>query len=824
MKQASPFKHLLLLSILLATSLPAFSQHFEWVRTYTGSDMSSGEADNKIIGSCVDSLGNLYILGEFSPQAQLCGVRLLPFEVIETSYPRWQGTVIAKVSPAGELLWHKSIYNGKQGCFAYALRMMDDSCIMAMVSMGLPYDRGYNERMNLYYLDTLLTGNSDYLMPTDSVISGGYNAFITFDFDGNVTEQHLVCVGYTDSLENALTSRFVWGPSRDDKLSARILSNESFNIDSDGNIYVIRSTIDVFNGPYDPSTQTTQMWRIDEGSIGALKIVVDGNHYLTYPIPHPTALWNQQILKFSPHFDSLIGAVYMFDSTLAYPIWPEFTVYSFEMDAQNNMYINMEAFRLPAILRIANSNSLLLSDTVGLRPTWLLKYNSNLEPMGKAQLSYTTSGTATDYPKLLLMNPHIDNSTNSLFISGAAGWVPQAVTVDHIFYNEDTLDFPNYTSYWLRLDMDDLRLLSYGVTRPGEDGKGMAQYLAAHNNRVHSQFKFLNSLMWGDSTIIAHNADEIVYATWDYSGREIGLHARLNVSAIANILRAPIAIDSIVYLTGSLWEDATFGDITTHNQGYSQVYIAKYVDPEFARPYMHPSDREEQTIEWPQTLAFALNDSPVTLTATATSGLPVSYSCSDSTIAYLDGDQLHLLREGYAWLTATQEGDDYHLPAEPVQRLLTVGAVGIATVGADGQAKAYPNPTSGRVTIDLAKIPPAPPLPYHRPRPSDTSDVDMVLYTSPGTPFSQYECCDYPYHQRYNMKVSGTKLQSHDGVVTAWLTDMQGRREEVVLTPTGPDRYTLDLTNRPPAAYLLTVTTADGRELTFRLMKQYGRR
>jgi hypothetical protein len=53
---------------------------------------------------------------------------------------------------------------------------------------------------------------------------------------------------------------------------------------------------------------------------------------------------------------------------------------------------------------------------------------------------------------------------------------------------------------------------------------------------------------------------------------------------------------------------------------------------------------------------------------------------------------------------------------------------------------------------------------------------------------------------------------------------MQGRCEEVVFTPTGPDRYTLDLTSLPPAAYLLTVTTANGRELTFRLMKQYGRK
>ena len=80
---------------------------------------------------------------------------------------------------------------------------------------------------------------------------------------------------------------------------------------------------------------------------------------------------------------------------------------------------------------------------------------------------------------------------------------------------------------------------------------------------------------------------------------------------------------------------------------------------------------------------------------------------------------------------------------------------------------------------------PAPPLSYHRPRPSDTSDVDMVLYTSQGAPFTQYETCRFPYHQRYNIRVSGPRLQSHDVVVTAWLTDMQGCHEEVTLTFAG---------------------------------------
>jgi hypothetical protein len=57
-----------------------------------------------------------------------------------------------------------------------------------------------------------------------------------------------------------------------------------------------------------------------------------------------------------------------------------------------------------------------------------------------------------------------------------------------------------------------------------------------------------------------------------------------------------------------------------------------------------------------------------------------------------------------------------------------------------------------------------------------------------------------------------------------------GRREEVRLTPSGHSSnnaithssnhtYTLDLSSRPQATYLLTLTTADGKQHTLRLMK-----
>ena len=796
------------------------AQGFDWVRTYTGQEVgNTDDPTNRIIGSCVDSVGNLYILGEFSPQAQLCGESLLPFDIITT--PIQRAVVIAKLSPSGELLWHKAIYNGTTSCYAYALRMVGDSGIMAMVQLELPYDAdSYSEYKNLYYLDTLLTGNDDYLMSTDSV-GRKQNAFISFDLDGNVTEQHFVCVGYTDSIGNILTPRFIRGTNLDN-MTTNLLTGESFNIDADGNIYVIRSVhADIVIGPYDPNTADYRMWRVDDGTIGAMRIAVDGTHFLKYEIPDPTSLSNQQILKFSPHFDSLLDAVYMFDSTLYYNV-PTSEVYSFEMDSQNNLYFNMEAHSVLSGLRIANSNSLYLGDST-IRPTWILKYNSQLEATGLVQLSYESRSNNPSSVGILLMYPYIDNNTNSLFVPGMVDWTE---TLEHVFYNDDTLYFANETAFWLRLDKDDLSLLSYGQARSVENGRGGVPYLSAYNNRVFAQAMFQNGMNFGDMRYNASNSGDWDrwLAIWDYNGRAIDLPIHFNVRSPENIFNSPIIKDSILYLTGSAYENVTFGDITTQNHGNSQAFIAKYVDPAFAEPYVHPSDRQEQMIEWQQDLVFTLADSPVTLTATASSGLPVSYTSSDSTIAYVEGDRLHLVADGHAWLTATQEGDYQYFPAEPVQRLLTVGNVGIATVGADGQAKAYPNPTSGRVTLDLAKIPPAPPLPYHKPGPSDSRDVSMVLYTSPSAPFSQSETHNFPYHQRYNMKVNGPKLQSHDGIVTAWLTDMQGRREEVVLTPTGPDQYTLDLTSRPPAAYLLTVTTADGRELTFRLVKQYGRK
>ena len=98
----------------------------------------------------------------------------------------------------------------------------------------------------------------------------------------------------------------------------------------------------------------------------------------------------------------------------------------------------------------------------------------------------------------------------------------------------------------------------------------------------------------------------------------------------------------------------------------------------------------------------------------------------------------------------------------------------------------------------------------------DSSDIQVTLSDEAGA-FVKY---GNPFRQRVNVKVESGELKVENGVATAWLTDLTGRREEVTLTPAGNGKYTLDLTSRPQATYLLTLTTATGKTHTIRLLKQ----
>ena len=138
---------------------------------------------------------------------------------------------------------------------------------------------------------------------------------------------------------------------------------------------------------------------------------------------------------------------------------------------------------------------------------------------------------------------------------------------------------------------------------------------------------------------------------------------------------------------------------------------------------------------------------------------------------------------------------------------ITGGIAGGATFGditVNGEFKAY----IARY-VDTAFM-----TPYvHTEEPGEVS----ITLEEGGNAFVAYP---NPFRQSVKIRVESGELKVENGVVTAWLTDIMGRRQELRLTPIGSGQYSLDLTARPQATYLLTLTTASGKTHTVRLLKQ----
>lgn len=80
----------------------------------------------------------------------------------------------------------------------------------------------------------------------------------------------------------------------------------------------------------------------------------------------------------------------------------------------------------------------------------------------------------------------------------------------------------------------------------------------------------------------------------------------------------------------------------------------------------------------PQTITFAaldsrpFNDPDFLLTGTSTSGLPLTYTSSDPTVASVNGNIVDLLKTGTTTITASHPGNENFLPATSVSQVLTV--------------------------------------------------------------------------------------------------------------------------------------------------------
>jgi hypothetical protein len=109
-----------------------------------------------------------------------------------------------------------------------------------------------------------------------------------------------------------------------------------------------------------------------------------------------------------------------------------------------------------------------------------------------------------------------------------------------------------------------------------------------------------------------------------------------------------------------------------------------------------PVARIPQTIDFrqPQDAAFGR---PVTLTATASSGLPVSYRTSTPSVCTVSGRAVTTRAAGACGITASQPGNDNYAPAQGISRSFPVHRGNVVAVGKIPQAIAFAQPSTAAV-------------------------------------------------------------------------------------------------------------------------------
>ena len=166
-----------------------------------------------------------------------------------------------------------------------------------------------------------------------------------------------------------------------------------------------------------------------------------------------------------------------------------------------------------------------------------------------------------------------------------------------------------------------------------------------------------NSLNWS----VTKTAEWISLSSTSGSSGTLAGGASINVAVIINP-----AANSLT--AGSYSDTVNFSNITNNN-GNTTRDVSLTVN------------KLAQSITFSALSPVPADSAPITLTATASSGLAVSYSSSNPSVASISGNTVILNSPGSTTITATQVGDVSYLAATPVAQLLTVQSLYTAWSG-----------------------------------------------------------------------------------------------------------------------------------------------
>ena len=577
-------KGTLILALLALTAFTVRAQHFDWAEGYS----STGE-NGCIKGTVTDSVGNLYLLGAFSGFPSWGDTTLMPISHDLMSI----GTVIAKISPDGEMLWRKVIHTGNNAYnIPYDIKPLGDTAFACLVNVELSTPYNYY----CYYLDTMLHGWSDYPIANEdqSPLGALFTAYIVFDFSGNLLEQHFLQVTYIDTTGSDI---FKYYPV-----------NPSFDLDAEGYIYISRQAEDHIDDEISVEAGTlmgVRLW-VDHRCVGT---VYENTGY------HPR--WSPQVLKFAPHFDTLLAARYLFDrndNDTCY-ITSTYT----KVDRDSKVYClstinNGGLVRAPIDTIVVDSiQGLEFSYTAAVSEKGVMvRFDSDLTPDWLVTLDDSIVNPNINNSRSFFHDVAFDYDSNLIFLSLTSLRGGTFDTLNH-FYSIPMVDgtpipLRNSGAVLVFEQTDDRPVLrSCGIVPSVAQSDCVGNSignLACKGNRIFLQSHYYGDLRIPGNEFLGNSIYQVGLGltVFDYQGHVVGgMPYRTNSPSSRP---GPIALrDSILYLGMLLYSDnATFGDITLHGDANFSA-VARYVDTVFMSTYVYvepPIDTSNVSILVPE--------------------------------------------------------------------------------------------------------------------------------------------------------------------------------------------------------------------------------
>ena len=568
------------LFLLLAAALPVQAQRFEWAKGYT---------DGEIKGSVTDSAGNLYILGTFHIYSEWDGTSLMPMAPYGPVF-NTTNVLIAKITPDGDMAWKKVIHcNNGNSAIPWDIKPVGDTAFACLVTVEFPSMLNY-----CYYLDTLLPTWSDYPMYLDqnTVLSRTFNALITFDFDGNMLEQHFIQMTYVDSEGNDIVIRYSDGRVKPEN---REMQQLSFDVDSLGNVYLCRVAVDWVG-------QVDTVYNAWTGNIRGIKYWVDQRLAGCSAVENRPLKWFPQLLKFGPHMDTLLAARYVVQQCDSAEYQND-NLY-LRLDRDGNPYVvgtftphmNLEEALDNTFVIDSSKNIFFSRTTANQMKGYLVKYDTSLNAIYCLTLQDSVIHPEIQISNNLFHDISFDSDSNLMFLyintarasfSDTTNFYSVLVCQGHPLNNLKNEGF--FISF--RMDDDSIHYHSYGIAK-AQMASGFTYNntgnFVCKKNRVFMQLVYAGGIRTDNQSLsFPHWYDVgLGFSILDYQGNII--HGEHYSSFSQHNRPKCISLhDSVLYLSNYLATDATFGNIHV-SAGNGLACMAKYVDTAFMTPYVSP--------------------------------------------------------------------------------------------------------------------------------------------------------------------------------------------------------------------------------------------